>query len=77
MIKRYNPDIKSGLSTSMIEERIKNNLVHQDITVPTKSIKNIIKSHFFTLFNFLNFGLALAVILVGAYKNVLFIGTVI
>lgn len=77
MIKRYNPDIKSGLSTSMVEERIKNNLVHQDITVPTKSIKNIIKSHFFTLFNFLNFGLALAVILVGAYKNVLFIGTVI
>ncbi len=77
MIKRYNPDIKEGLTSSMVEERIKDDLVHKDITVPTKSIKEIIKGNFFTLFNFLNFGLALAVILVGAYKNVLFIGTVI
>ena len=35
------------------------------------------RDNFFTLFNFLNFGLALAIALVGAYKNMLFIGTVI
>lgn len=77
MAKRYNPDLECGLTSKMVEERIKEGLVHKDITVPTKSIKEIISSNFFTLFNFLNFGLALAVILVGAYKNVLFIGTVI
>ena len=76
-MERFNPDIKVGLTKEQVDKRIKDKLNYKDVTVPTKTIKRIISDNFFTLFNFLNFGLALAIILVGAYKNVLFIGTVI
>ena len=74
---RYNPKPKEGLNTEQVEERLRDNLNYTDVSVPTKTIKRIISDNFFTLFNFLNFGLALAIFLVGAYKNMLFIGTVI
>ncbi len=76
-MERYSPDVSTGLTSKQVEERIKDNLNYTDISVPTKTIKRIVRDNFFTLFNFLNFGLALAIILVGAFKNVLFIGTVI
>ena len=74
---RYNPDLKFGLTTEQIKKRIEDNLVNYDTAVPTKSIKNIISSNIFTLFNLLNVILALALILVGSYKNLLFMGVVI
>ena len=76
-MERFNPDVKVGLTKEQVDNRFKDKLNYKDVTVPTKTIKRIISDNFFTLFNFLNFGLALAIILVGAYKNVLFIGTVI
>ncbi len=76
-MKRYTPDVKKGLSFEQVTERLNNNLNYTDVSVPTKTIGEIIRGNFFTLFNFLNFGLALAIALVGAYKNMLFIGTVI
>lgn len=74
-MERLNPKIDKGLTDKEVEERIKEGLVHKDISVPTKSIKQIISGNFFTLFNILNLALALAVFLVGAYKNMLFVGT--
>lgn len=76
-IKRYNPDIKDGLSSSQVDERIKENLVNYDTNVPTKSIKTIIVSNFFTIFNLINLFLAAAVFSVGEYKNMLFIFIII
>ena len=76
-INRYTPDVKSGLNDSQLEERIKNNLVNYDTSVPTKSIKQILAGNFFTLFNFLNLFLALAIFAVGSYKNMLFMFVVI
>ena len=76
-MKRYNPDVNVGLTDEQVNNRVKENLVHRDVTVPTKSIKQIISGNLFTLFNFLNFTLAFAVIAVGSFKNALFIGTVI
>lgn len=75
-MERYNPEIEIGLTKEQVEKRIKEGLVHKDTIVPTKSIKQIISNNFFTLFNFLNFGLAFIIILSGSIKNVLFIGTV-
>lgn len=66
----------SGLTIQEVEERIKKKQVNYDTTVPTKSIKQIICFNIFTLFNFLNFALALALILVSSYKNLLFLGVV-
>ena len=76
-IERYNPDFKIGLSDEQIKERIENNLINIDISIPTKSIKTIIATNVFTLFNFLNLFLAIAVFSVKSYKNLFFLGVVI
>lgn len=76
-IIRYNPDPKYGLNQKEINERINNGLINYDTSIPTKSIKQIISSNIFTLFNLLNLILALAIFLVGSYKNLLFMGVVI
>ena len=72
-VQRYNPKYTEGLSYEQVNKRKEENLVNIDITVPTKSIKTIIFKNFFTIFNLINFILALAIFLVGEYKNMLFI----
>ncbi len=72
-VERYNPNIKEGLTQEQIKKRKEQNLINKDTTVPTKSIKSIIITNFFTLFNFINVCLALAVFAVGEYRNMLFI----
>lgn len=75
--KTQNPSIKLGLSKEQIEQRKKDHLVNFDTSIPTKSIKRILYENFFTLFNFLNLILAIAIFSVGSYKNMLFLGIVI
>ena len=84
-IKRYEVSYKDGLSTNQVNERIDNNLVNYNDQPPTKTIKQIIKSNFFTYFNFINVVLGSAIILAGIYggqlidslKNCLFMGVII
>lgn len=76
-VLRYAPNSKVGLTKQQIEERKAHNLVNHDMTQKTKSIKAIIYSNFFTIFNFMNLLLALAVFSVKSYKNMLFLGLVI
>lgn len=75
-IERYNADLNSGLTMKQVESRFIDNLVNYDTTVPTKSIKQIIFSNIFTLFNLINLILALFVLLVGSYKNLFFLGVI-
>ncbi|MCI8482461.1 MAG: hypothetical protein HFJ27_05350 [Clostridia bacterium] len=75
-IERYNTDCYIGLSQQQVEERRQHNLVNHDMTQKTKSIKSIIYSNFFTIFNLINVLLALAVFFVKSYKNMLFLGLV-
>ena len=75
-MERFNPNLNEGLSSKQVELRIEQGLVNKETTVPTKTIPRIIKDNIFTLFNFLNFGLALAIFIVGSYKNLLFMGIV-
>lgn len=74
---RYNPDITKGLSKREVKERKEKNLININQTVPTKKVKEIILGNIFTLFNMLNFLLAGSILLVGSYKNLLFMGGVI
>ncbi|MBO6158765.1 MAG: HAD-IC family P-type ATPase [Firmicutes bacterium] len=68
--------ILKGLTKAEVEERIKEGKVN--LTVGgTKSVKRIILEHSLTLFNLLNVFLAALVVLVGSYKNMLFMGVVI
>ena len=76
-MQRYNPDYKTGLNYEQVNKRREEKLINIDTTVKTKSIRAIIISNFFTLFNIMNFVLALLIFFVGAYKNLLFIIIVI
>ena len=76
-MKRFNKDIKTGLTKSEVKYQIDSGNVNKDTTIPTKSISTIILSNIFTLFNMLNLSLGIIVFLTGSYKNLLFLGTVI
>ncbi len=67
----------NGLTTKQVEERKQKGLVNYDTTIKTKSINLIILLNIFTLFNILNFALAILVFIYGNFKNLLFIGVVI
>lgn len=67
----------AGLTTAQVKERIKQGLVNDNCSVKTKSIGQIIFSNVFTLFNGLNLFLAICVILVHSYKNIMFMGVVL
>ena len=73
MSKRYNSDKNIGLSKEQVNERIKDNLVNFNTNVKTKSAKEIILENTVTLFNIINAILAVAIILVGSYKNLGFL----
>ena len=75
-MERFNPNLNEGLSSKQVKLRIEQGLTNKETSVPTKTITRIIRDNIFTLFNFLNFGLALAIFAVGSYKNLLFMGIV-
>ena len=67
----------NGLSNREVSLRINQNKVNFDTTSPSKSIKQILFENIFTLFNFINIFLAILIIFVKEYKNILFLGVVI
>lgn len=69
--------IITGLTDKEIEQRINSGKINYNTTIKTKSVKEIFRTNICTLFNFLNLFLAFLVFLVGAYKNLLFLGTII
>ncbi|MGL5973174.1 MAG: HAD-IC family P-type ATPase [Oscillospiraceae bacterium] len=66
-------DINKGLSLKDVNDRISKKLTNKIVNVKTKSIKSIISKNLFTLFNFINFFLAILILTAGSYKNVTFI----
>lgn len=76
-IERYHPKIDFGLSKSEVKNRLKAGLTNEDKSISTKSTKDIIMENTFTLFNFVNLVLAIAILCVGSYKNLMFMGVVI
>ena len=66
-----------GLTIKEVQKRINSGKVNYDTTTPSKSIKQILLENTCTLFNFINLVLAVAIILVGSYKNLFFLGVVI
>ena len=76
-MERFNPNLNEGLSSNQVKLRIEQGLINKEMSIPTKTIPRIIRDNIFTLFNLLNFLLALAIFAVGSYKNLLFMGIVI
>ncbi len=77
MEKRFYPDIDKGLNSEQIEQRINEKLYNFDTSVETKPIWRIIKNNVFTLFNILNIILAIALLYVKSYKNLMFMGVIL
>lgn len=73
---RYNPKLNEGLNDEQINYRVRNKQVNYNSEVKTKTIPQIILINIFTLFNILNFVLALCILSVQSYKNLLFMGVV-
>lgn len=67
----------NGLTNKEVKERIQKGKVNYDTTTPSKSIKQILIENTCTLFNFINIILGIAIVLVGSYKNLLFLGVVV
>lgn len=65
-----------GLSDEEVRLRKEEGKVNTSSTLRTKSIKRIFYDNIFTLFNAINIVLLIALLLVGSYKNMLFIGVV-
>lgn len=66
-----------GLSKAQVADRMAKGLHNANNGMKTKTEKQIILENTFTFFNTINFILAILVILVGSYKNVLFMGIII
>ncbi|MBP3921127.1 MAG: HAD-IC family P-type ATPase [Bacilli bacterium] len=66
-----------GLTDEQVNERINNKQYNYDVTVVTKSVGQIFITNICTLFNFINVFLGLLILMVGSYKNLLFLGTIL
>ena len=66
-----------GLNSEEVSYRIENGLINIDTEDSGKSIKSIIKTNTFTIFNGINLILAILVIIAGSPKNILFSGVIL
>lgn len=65
-----------GLTKEQVEDRKAKKLVNNAFSVPSKSVLHIIRDNTITLFNLLNIVLAIFVLFVESYKNMLFLGVI-
>lgn len=77
LIERFHPDPALGLAAWQVTQRTQQGLHNGDAGIKTKTEGQIIRENLITFFNLLNFALAVAVILVGAYRDALFMGIII
>lgn len=66
-----------GLTDAEVQQRYAQGLVNCDSEIKTKSIKRIVLENLITPFNILNIILATLILIVGSYKNLLFMGVII
>ena len=65
-----------GLTSEQVAQRVSKGQVNLTSTLKTKSVRRIFYDNICTLFNFANILLFVSLLLVGSYKNLLFIGVV-
>jgi|GluameStandDraft_1065615.scaffolds.fasta_scaffold01392_31 cation-transporting ATPase E len=72
-IKRYETDVEKGLPEEIIEKRILDNLVNVTRKGSTKSRKKIIFSNIFTFFNILTLSIAIWLMTIQAWTDLVFL----
>lgn len=76
-VERFHPSPAAGLDLQQVQFRMQQGLVNGNGEIKTKSIQEIILGNVITPFNILNVILAALILLVGSYKNLLFMGVII
>ncbi|MCM1130196.1 MAG: HAD-IC family P-type ATPase [Anaeroplasma bactoclasticum] len=72
-IKRYDTDIEKGLPDDVVEKRVLDNLVNATKKGSTKSRKKIVFSNIFTFFNILTLSIAIWLMTVQAWTDLVFL----
>ena len=67
----------TGLTNEQVQERIAQGKVNTNENPNTRTYKQIVVENTLTFFNFLNMALMVMVLLVGSYKNSMFVGIII
>ena len=75
--ERFHPVYSSGLSAEQVAERRQQGLSNGEEETGTRTVGQIVQSNLITPFNILNVILALLIVLVGSYKNLLFMGVIV
>ena len=70
-------DINKGLTQGEADEKMRRGECSGSFSVKSKSVGKIFSENIFTLFNLINVVIAVCVALVGAYRNMLFMGVVL
>lgn len=69
---RFSPDVKKGLTNDQVADRVSNGFTNYVENKNTKTYKRIFFGNIFTFFNMLCFVVAIALISVGAWSNLVF-----
>ena len=69
--------MRTGLTYKEVQKRIEQGQTNKQSLPKSRSVREIIHNNIFTLFNFLNFFLALLIVISGHYRNLLFMGVVV
>ena len=67
----------TGLTEEQAEEARRNGFANRMTSRDEKTVGRILLEHIFTWFNLLNIALAVCLLLVGSYRNMLFVGVVV
>ena len=74
--KRFDPNYTEGLTENQVALRRQQGLYNGESDIKSKSVRQIVLENLITPFNILNAVLALFILLVGSYKNLLFMGVI-
>ncbi|MCH4057911.1 MAG: HAD-IC family P-type ATPase [Lactobacillaceae bacterium] len=70
-------DLQTGLTAEQVKQRVEQGQTNVQLKKLSRSIPQILSDNFFTLFNILNFAIAIVIFWTGAYKNLFFLGPVL
>ena len=76
-VVRFSPTVESGLSTEQVKDRTLAKLTNDTKITTSRSYWSIFAKNIFTFFNFLWAGIAIALFLVGAYSDLIFIFVIV
>ena len=66
-----------GLSSEEVEDRTRKGMVNTPVEAPSKTVKEIVLSNTLTYFNFIFAGIAVLLIIVGAFRELTFLPVII